>query len=111
MTLPLKSSGKFTMELNKYQAQHTADADLRYYPNGVSIFGKYYTVGGATYDRLADMWNAYIDAPYDEESDSDAELLGVFTNRHDAIEAVWRERERAQLPPRAILGEPFDAIR
>lgn len=48
-----------------------------------------------SFDRTAEGWEASINAPYDEATDSDAKCLGAWTDRMHAIVALWLARRDA----------------
>ncbi|MGF6813170.1 hypothetical protein OKW30_008387 [Paraburkholderia sp. Clong3] len=56
--------------------------------------GGYECIG--SYERkLSGEWSASINAPYDEERDSDSRELGTFKSNLDAITALWAARTEA----------------
>ncbi len=75
----------YRIELNENMDPEKANAFLM--RDGVCV-------GGV--DLLSnEKWQASIDAPFDEATGSDVEVLGEFDTQADAISALWRARERA----------------
>lgn len=61
---------------------------------GVTTPGGYECIG--SFNRGLDgSWTASIDVHYDAATDSDARVLGRFSDRLDAIAALWGARHQA----------------
>ena len=56
---------------------------------------KWSTAGDVTRDRTKQIWVAMIDAPYDDETESDVEVVYEGESWNEAINALWTARHRA----------------
>lgn len=93
--LMLLDDGEFYIERNCNGDEATTNGFLmRRRPVSLTTPGGSECVGG--YERRASGdWRASINAPYDEESDSDCRELGVFGRNLDAIAVLWKARHDA----------------
>lgn len=58
------------------------------------------------YEQLPNgFWLADVNAPYDEDLDSDVRRLGEYATRNEAIAALWEARETASLGARELTME------
>jgi len=87
--------GEFYIELNDNVDACIAPGFLqrRCYV-GVTTPGGYECVGSFQRDARG-LWHASIDALYDQHSGSDSRSMGQFTQRLDAIVALWQCRHEA----------------
>lgn len=91
----LLDDGSYYIELNVNAEPHNAPGFLQrrcavdlHTPGGYECLGSFQcTPRGA--------WRANVNAPYDEEADSDTRDLGQFSERMDAILALWAARHEA----------------
>ena len=67
---------------------------------GVTTPGGYECIGGFERDAR-DLWHAKIDMPYNDIRDSDSLEVGAFSERLDAIVALWGMRHKAHCRHRA----------
>ena len=58
-------------------------------------FGLPECIGGIEYDRQAGGWAVSINVPYDSETDSDSEEIGIYPARDIALRVLWANRHRA----------------
>lgn len=61
--------------------------------------GRDYTCVGSFDAKPDGTWEASVNVPYDESTDSDSMLLGEFDRRLDALVRLWKDRHQAALPP------------
>ncbi|KIG11214.1 hypothetical protein BurMR1_1874 [Burkholderia sp. MR1] len=93
--LVLLDDGKFFIERNcNGEAATTNGFLLRRCPVSLTTPSGYECIGG--YECAAfGQWRASINAPYDEETDSDCRELGFFEAQLDAITVLWKARQDA----------------
>lgn len=52
---------------------------------------------GSADNQSQKSWTVVINAPYNESTDSDAELIGNYGDRETAIESLWDNRHSAYI--------------
>ncbi|WP_434716314.1 hypothetical protein [Paraburkholderia sp. A3RO-2L] len=93
--LTLLDDGEFYIERNCNGDEATTNGFLmRRCSVSLTTPGGYECVGGYEH-RASGEWHASINAPYDEETDSDSRELGDFSRNLDAIAALWKVRHDA----------------
>lgn len=87
--------GKFYIQLNvNYPAPNAPGFLLRRCAFGLTTPGGYECLG--SFQKESDgSWSADVNAPYDEDTDSDCEMLTRKVSRLDAIAALWAGRANA----------------
>jgi hypothetical protein len=91
----IADDGEYYIELNgNYGAAEAPGFLQRRCYTGVTTPGGYECVGSFERDAQG-LWQASIDAPYDEETDSDSRSLGHFAERMNAIVTLWGKRHEA----------------
>jgi len=95
---PVKSDGEYWIKLNSNYPITRTNAFLCHKAGDKDALpvGDHVCIGGADQVRFGDhqgQWQVTIDAPYDEETDSDVRFVGYFASRKEAIEVLWNERK------------------
>lgn len=93
--LVILDDGEFFIDLNcNYKASNAPGFLERRCAYSATAPGGFECVGG--FDKAPDgTWRAYVNAPYDPETDGDCRRVIEGASRMDAIAALWRERHNA----------------
>jgi hypothetical protein len=92
----VKDDGEFYVVLNSNYAPEKANAFLqRRCRPGLHAPSGYECVGSADMNTVTGKWHADVNAPYDEDTESDVTPLGEFDAQQAAIDALWEGRHQA----------------
>jgi hypothetical protein len=69
-------------------------------------YSKHQCVGGADFNRRVGKWEVTVSSFYDEEKDSDAQLIGVFDTQEEAAKCLWENRNKTPLDTRRGGSKP-----
>lgn len=92
----LRDDGDYYIERNtNYPPGKGNGFLLRRCATSVATPGGYECVGGYDHQVSTGKWHADINAPLDEENDSDVTSVGAYNTPDEAIDALWRHRHGA----------------